>query len=211
VETGKVIESLLTIKPEETDETAVLCIICSSTIASVLGRMFPRAVIISNCGCQVTPNLASIYYAVQKFNIGVVSVVGDSNFDVESLVNLNFHPAEVELSSLSKLYEENVELVSSMYGESGSTYRAAFNEINVDTQVENILSVPEFSNLVASSGLTVCGFAFDSNGCYGEGRELYLINLKGVKDPSDIKTLKELESVSEMVKKRKVKRVHIQI
>ncbi len=211
MEVAKIIESFLDLKCEKTSEVSSCCIFCSTGSVYALKNLIEKSLIISNAACQVVPNLASIYFLVQRFNISTLAIVSSTSFDVDSLVNLSFPSADLEFRSLRKMYEENFELISTLYDESSVMYRVAFNEKNIDLQIDNILSIPEFKDLVLSEKLSVFGLVLDEDRCYGNELGFYLVNYAGVKDPADIRALKELRSVPDSLKKRKIKRMHIQM
>ncbi len=211
METSKVIEKFLDLKCDGERKAISCCIFCSSQSIFGIKSLISSSVIVSNAACQVVPNLASIYFLIQKFSLSSLAVISSTRFDIDLLVKMAFPSADLEFRSLRKMYEESFEVISTMYEESSPLYRIAFNERNIDLQIDSILSIPEFKDLVSSGKLSVFGLVLDEDKVYGDESEFYLINYAGVKDPADIRALKELEDISESVKKRKVKRMYIQV
>jgi len=185
------------------------CIVCCSSVVWRISSLFQNSFIVSNAAAQVFPNIASIYYAVRELRVPLVAIVGTTSIDFESLLKLPSQAAEVEFNLLRKTYEENGDVLLSVY-DNQRAFNAALLEINVDDQIEKLLSIEEFKDLVEKGELAVCGFVLDEDGIYGDVTNFYLINFNGIKDPEDIRTAEALRGIPESVRKQKVKRVVVQ-
>ncbi|WP_457569423.1 hypothetical protein [Desulfurobacterium sp.] len=187
------------------------CIVCSSRLLSCRFFSLPScAFVVANAGCQAATNLASIYYAVKNYNLPLIGVIETNGVSVKDLINMNFPAAEVEFKVLSRVYEENFEIIAPLY-ESESLLNTAFIELNIDAQIDVIKNVPEFEKLFEETGLLVCGFVFDEACVYGEKPGFYLTNCNGFKDPETIRQLDIMARLPEPLLQRKVNRLHIQI
>ncbi|WP_297444227.1 hypothetical protein [Desulfurobacterium sp.] len=187
------------------------CIVCSSRLLSCKLFSFPScAFTVANAGCQAATNLASIYYAVKTYNLPLIGVIETNGISVKDLIGMNFPAAEVEFKVLSKVYEENFEILAPLY-ESEELLNTAFIELNIDAQVDVIKNVPEFEKLFEEKGLLICGFVFDEACVYGEKPGFYLTNCNGLKDPEAIRQLDFMENLPEPLLKEKVNRLHIQM
>ena len=208
---AKVIEKLLLREciPRESSQKYESCIICSSNVVWRVASLFPESFIVSNAAAQVFPNLATIYYAVNNLNVSLVAVVGATSINLEDLLKLPSNSAEFEFKLLKKTYEENGEMILSMF-DNQTLINSALMEINIDNQIEKLLSIKEFRKKVDENQLAICGFILDENGIYGDKTGFYLINLNGVKDPDDIKSEEILSNLSESLKKQKIKRILVQ-
>ena len=186
------------------------CIVCTSSMVWRLSSLFPESFIISNAAAQVFPNLTSIYYAVRDLGVPLVAVAVSTNVNLERFVSFNFQAAEVEFKLLRKIYEENVDILFPLYEGDPKGLNAALMEINIDIQIDKLLSIPEFETLVAKRELFLCGLVLDETGVYGDRPAFYLINFNGVKDPEEIRNHDLLGSIPEAIRKQKVRRVHVQ-
>jgi carbonic anhydrase len=211
---GKVIEQFLMKKCEEIVEgqkEPSCCIVTSPLLVPVISKFVPNSYVVSNSAIQVFPNIGSVFFAVRELKVKVVAIVGSSATDLERVAKFEFHGADVEFKLLKKTYEENMEIMLSLY-EDDETYRkSAMMEINIDAQIEKLLSISEISEQIESENLTVCGIIFDEHGVYGSSTAFYLTNLNGIKDPEEIKSSKILSEIPESVKKQKIKRLIVQI
>jgi len=208
----KVIEELLARKcnPGKPCEKKDFCIVCASSMVYRISELFPESFIVSNTASQVLPNLASIYYAVNNLKAPLVAIAGTTKVNLKEFIELGFQVAEVEFKLLRKVYESNLDILYSLYEENEKHLNAALMEINIDTQIDYLLSIPEFENLVSSGKLIICGLVLDECGIYGEQTSFYLINLNGLKDPDEIRNHDTLEKIPESIRKQKVKRFHVQ-
>ncbi|TCK03361.1 hypothetical protein [Phorcysia thermohydrogeniphila] len=186
------------------------CIVCASSMVWRLVLLFPESYIVSNAAAQVFPNLTSIYYAVRDLHVPVVAVTGSTAVNLEKFVGFDFQAAEVEFKLLRKIYEENVDILFPLYEGDSKSLNAALMEINIDVQIEKLLSIPEFESLVSKGELYLCGLVLDETKVYGEKVAFYLINFNGVKDPEEIRNHDLLEEIPEAIRKQKVKRIHVQ-
>ncbi len=212
MEAAKIIEKLLLREcvSKERPSKYDCCIVSSSSTVWRLSSIFPEGYIVANTAAQVFPNLASIYYAVKELKVPLVAVTCSTNTRLDSFIKLNIQAADVEFKLLKKVYEENIEILSSLYEGDEKRFNTALMEINIDIQIDKLLSVPEFEELIGEGKLAVCGLILDEIGIYGERVNFYLINFNGIKDPEEIRNHEALESIPEAVKKQKVKRIHVQ-
>ncbi|WP_457567306.1 hypothetical protein [Desulfurobacterium sp.] len=185
------------------------CVVCSSRLLSCEFFSLPScAFIVANAGCQAATNLASIYYAVKTYNLPLIGVVETNGVSVRQLIGMGFPAAEVEFKVLSKVYEENYEILAPLY-ESEDLLNTAFIELNIDAQVEVIKNVPEFEELL-ENGLLICGFVLDEARVYGDRPGFYLTNCNGLKDPEAIRQMDIMSNLPHSLRE-KIKRLHIQM
>ena len=212
MEAVKVIEKLLIrdclIKDEHGEY--VCCIVCSSSMVWRLSSLFSESYIISIAAAQGFPNLTSIYYAVRDLGVPLVAVTGSTAVNLEKFVSFDFQAAEVEFKLFRKIYEENIDILFPLYEGDPKSLNAALMEINIDVQIEKLLSIPEFESLVSRRELFLCGLVLDETNIYGDKVAFYLTNFNGVRDPEDIRNHELLKEIPETVRKRKVKRIHVQ-
>ncbi len=212
MEAVKVIEKLLlrdcTVK--ETPSHPDCCIVTTSSIVWRLSSLFPESYIIANSAVQAFPNLTSIYYAVEELSVPLVAIAGSSALDLEKFISFEFQASEVEFKLLKKIYEENSDIILSLYEGDEKSRKAALMEINIDVQIEKLLSIPEFSEKIERKELLLCGFVLDETFIYGEKNGFYLINLNGIKDPEEIRNSDLLSTIPESLKEKKIKRIHLQ-
>ena len=212
MEAVKVIEKLLIRdcisreKPERYDS----CIVCASSMVWRISQLLPGSCIVSNTASQILPNLASIYYSVEMLKVPLVAITGTTAVDLEEFIKLGFQAAEVEFKLLRKVYENNIDILLPLYEGNEKQLNAALMEINIDAQIDNLLSIPEFENLVSKGKLYICGLVLDECGVYGDRTNFYLINFNGLKDPDEIRNHELLEDIPEAIRKQKVKRIHVQ-
>jgi hypothetical protein len=138
-----------------------------------------------------------------------VAIVGTTSINFENLLKLPSQAAEVEFSLLRKSYEENGNVLLSVY-ENPKAFNSALLEINIDEQIEKLLSIEEFKGLVKEGKLAVCGFVLDEDKVYGDTTNFYLVNFNGIRDPEDIRTAEPLTEIPESVRKQKIKRIFVQ-
>jgi len=208
----KVIEKLLLRECRAREESRVYdsCIVCTSSVVWRISSLFPESYIASNGAAQVFPCLATIYYAVKELGVPLVAIVGSTATPLERFVEINLQSAEFEFKLLRKTYEENAELLLTMYDDK-RLFNAALIELNIDSQIEKLLSLSEFSELVKREELAICGLIFDEALVYGDSPSFYLVNLNGISDPEEIRGSELLDSLPEAVKKQKIKRIHVQL
>ncbi len=185
------------------------CIVCASSFVWRITNLFPESYIVANGAAQLFPNLATVLYAVKELRVPLIAIVGSTDVPVESFVEMGSQSAEVEFKLLKKCYEENGELLLTMY-DSKDLFNSALMELNIDQQIDKLLSLSEFSSLIEKNQLAVCGLMFDELRIYGDIPGFYLTNLNGLKDPEEIRSSPILAKIPESVKKRKVKRIHLQ-
>jgi len=212
IEAVKVIEKLLTrnCTVKETSQHPDSCIVTSSSIVWRLSSLFPESYIVANSAVQAFPNLTSIYYAVKELSVPLVAIAGPSNLNLENFISFEFQASEIEFKLLKKVYEENAEIIFSLYEENEKAKRAALMEMNIDVQIEKLLSLPDFLEKVKAEELLLCGFVLDETGVYGKDLGFYLINLNGTKDPEEIKNSEILKHLPETLKEKKIQRIHLQ-
>jgi len=185
------------------------CIVCASSVVWRISPLFPESYIVANGAVQVFPNLATIYYAVKELKVPLVAIVGSTSVELEQFIEIHLQSAEFEFKLLRKTYEENAEILLTMY-EDRRLFNAALMELNIDRQIEKLLSLSEFSDLIKRGELAVCGLIFDEALVYGDKPGFYLINCNGIKDPEEIRNSEVLSQISEAVRKQKIKRIHLQ-
>ncbi len=185
------------------------CIVCSSSVVWRVSSLFPESFIVSNAAAQVFSNIATIYYAVNELNVPLVAILGTTAINLESLLKLPTSSAEVEFKLLRKTYEENGEILISMF-EEPKQLNSALLELNIDSQIEKLLSVEEFKEKIDRRELAICGFILDENKVYGDKLSFYLINFNGIKDPEDIRAEEILQEIPESIRKQKIKRLLVQ-
>ncbi len=212
MEAVKVIEKLLIRDciSREKSERYESCIVCASSMVWRISRLFPESCIVSNTASQILPNLASIYYSVKTLKVPLIAITGTTAVDLEEFIKLGFQAAEVEFKLLRKVYENNIDILLPLYEGNEKQLNAALMEINIDAQIDNLLSIPEFENLVSKGKLYICGLVLDESGIYGDRTNFYLINFNGLKDPDEIRNHELLEDIPEAIRKQKIKRIHVQ-
>jgi carbonic anhydrase len=210
---GGVLEKFLTAecKANATEEAYNACVVCASSTACRFSAMFPGSYMVSNACAQVIANLTSIYYAVKDLKVPLVAVILSTKVNLEKFVSFNLQAAEVEFKLLRRTYEDNAEILLPLYEEDSSNFNTALIEINIDAQIDKLLSIPEFEAPTQEGRLTICGFVLDETGSYGKTPSLYLTNLNGMKDPEEIKASPLMSEIPQAVKESKVKRLHIQL
>ncbi|ADU96370.1 carbonic anhydrase [Thermovibrio ammonificans] len=209
---AKVIEKLLVKEcaPSKRSNNYDSCIVCATPVVWRVASLFPESFIVANAAAQIFPNLASVYYAVRELKVSLVAIVGSSGLELEPFIKLNLQAAEFEFKLLKKSYEENAEILLSLYGENRKQFNAALMEVNIDSQIEKLLSTPEIGVLVEKGELAVCGLILDEELIYGDSVGFYLINFNGIKDPDEIRTSDALSEIPESVRKQKVRRILVQ-
>jgi carbonic anhydrase len=212
MEAVKVIEKLLIRDciSREKSERYESCIVCASSMVWRISQLFPESCIVSNTASQILPNLASIYYSVKTLKVPLIAITGTTAVNLEEFIKLGFQAAEVEFKLLRKVYENNIDILLPLYEGNEKQLNAALMEINIDAQIDNLLSIPEFEDLVSKGKLYICGFVLDESGIYGDRTNFYLINFNGLKDPDEIRNHELLEDIPEAIRKQKVKRIHVQ-
>ncbi|MEO2064992.1 MAG: hypothetical protein ABGX17_00630 [Desulfurobacteriaceae bacterium] len=207
----KVIEKFLLKECVSKEESSSYdsCIVCSSSVVWRISSLFPESYIVSNGAAQVFPNLSTVYYAVKDLKVPLIAIVGSTSTPLERFVEINLQSAEFEFKLLKKTYEENAEILLTMY-EDKRLFNAALMELNIDAQIGKLLSLSDISELVEMGKLAVCGLIFDELLIYGDRPNFYLINFNGVRDPDEIRNHDLLLEIPESVRKTKVKRVHVQ-
>jgi carbonic anhydrase len=209
----KVIEKLLLRECTTSKEPTYYdsCIVCASPVAWRIVSLFPESYVIANGAAQVYPNLASVYYAVEELKVSLLAIVGTTAVDLEPFIKMNLQTAEFEFKLLKKDYEENAEILYSLYEGNRKLFNAALVEINLDSQIEKLLSIPEIKGKVEEQKLAVCGRVLDEDLLYGNKPSFYLINFNGIKDPDELRNCEALSEIPESVRKQKIKRIHLQI
>ncbi len=207
----RVIEKLLVRECVTREESSGYdtCIVCSSSVVWRISSLFPESYIVSNGAAQVFPNLATVYYAVKELKVPLIAIVGSTATPLECFIEMNLQSAEFEFKLLKKTYEENAEILLTMYEDKG-LFNAALMELNIDAQIEKLLSLSEITELIQKGELAVCGLILDEALIYGDKPSFYLINFNGIRDPDEIRNHDLLSEIPEAVRKTKVKRVHIQ-
>jgi carbonic anhydrase len=185
------------------------CIVCASSVVWRISSLFPESYVVANGAAQVFPNLATIYYAVRELKVPLVAIVGSTSVELEHFIEIHLQSAEFEFKLLRKTYEENAEILLTMY-EDRKLFNAALMELNIDSQIEKLLSLSEFSEPVKRGELAVCGLVLDEALVYGDRVGFYLINCNGIKDPEEIRSSELLSQIPEAVRKQKIKRLHLQ-
>ena len=142
--------------------------------------------------------------------VPLIAITGTTAVNLEEFIKLGFQAAEVEFKLLRKVYENNIDILLPLYEGNEKQLNAALMEINIDAQIDNLLSIPEFENLVSKGKLYICGLVLDESGIYGDRINFYLINFNGLKDPDEIRNHELLEDIPEAIRKQKVKRIHVQ-
>ncbi|WP_457677991.1 hypothetical protein [Thermovibrio sp.] len=208
----KVIERLLVREcaTRESSKGYEACIVCPSRVVWRIVSLFPEGYVVSNGAAQVFPNLATIYYSVKELRVPLVAIVGSTSLPLENFLKMTIQSAEFEFKLLKKTYEENGELLLTLY-EDKKKFNAALLELNIDQQIEKLFSLSEINNLVSKGELAVCGFILDEDLIYGDRQGFYLINFNGLRDPDEIRSSELLNQLPPSLKKQKIKRVHVQI
>ncbi len=204
------VERILEEAPAKGSFEPEFLLVTSSRLLSTKSCLSQSAFVISNAACQAVTNTASVSFAVERYGLRCIVVANTNSLPVEDLIFTPTQASDVEFRSLKKLYEENKDVLFSIYKDERQ-FNAAMVELNIDAQIEHIISIPFFKELVQKKELYVLGFVYDEIPLLGSERGFYLINFNGITDPAELKQMELFTSLPKTLLERRFKRFHVQI
>ena len=170
---------------------------CDSRVSpNMLGDTFNRVFCVENIGNQVKNSEGSLLYGLLHLHTPLMIVAGHSECGAIKAATSDFstEPAALvkELTTVKGSLEQacagiKVDLAAA------SLNQALLAEINVDVQVEMLLTHAQIAPLVEKKSLHIIGVLVDLHNVYGEGYgKVYTVNVNGEKNAETIKKLNDI-------------------
>ena len=178
---------------------AITLLTCSDSRMPVnmFGEIFNRIFSIENIGNQVKTNEGSILYGLLHLHTPLMLIAGHTDCGAIKAAESNYlgEPMAIrnELSTVKNSLEEAQRKTALQLDDDPATRFTQLAEVNVDMQVEYLLSNPAVAKLVENNELLIAGVMIDLHNVYGNGYgPLYTININGECNPSVLKSYSHL-------------------
>ncbi|NLO21839.1 MAG: carbonic anhydrase [Syntrophomonadaceae bacterium] len=173
---------------------------------NMVGNMFNRVFTVENIGNQVKTGEGSILYGLLHLGTPFMIVSGHSDCGAIKAASSDFSgEPEALRKELETVQQSLNQGQAGMMGNLSNDDKLKFTqlaELNVDVQIEYLLSYPEIKELVEGKHLYILGTMLDLHDVYGGGyARTYLSNVNGEKNPDLIKGYAELGSIASKAKR----------
>jgi len=173
---------------------------------NMVGSMFNRVFTIENIGNQVKTGEGSILYGLLHLGTPFMIVSGHSDCGAIKAASSDFsgepEALRKELETVKDSLTRGTAALSGSLSAGDQLKYSQLAELNVDVQIEYLLSNAEVKALVDKKQLYILGTMLDIHDVYGGGyARTYLSNVNGEKDPEIIKGLDDLGSLVKRAKR----------
>ncbi len=156
----------------------------SRTPVSIFGPLFNRVFCIENIGNQVKSNEGSILYGLLHLHTPLMIVAGHTDCGALKAAGSNFvdEPFSLrnELSTVKKSLEEAQASFQGNLSDDPPIRYSQLSELNVDMQINYLLSNPGVKELVEAGKLMLLGLQIDLHNIWGEGHgKIFTVNVNG--------------------------------
>lgn len=160
--------------------------------ATIFGPIFNRIFSVENIGNQYENNAGSVLYGLLHLKTPLLIIAGHtdcgaikgalSDFSNEPL------PIKRELSSLRNVLEDIKKTTTLPTSEAEDIQITKLAELNLDRQINNVLTNEEVNSLVTENQLLILGVMADLHNIYQNGYgKIYISNYNGVNNIETIK------------------------
>ncbi len=168
---------------------------------NMVGNMFNRVFTVENIGNQVKTGEGSILYGLLHLGTPFMIVSGHSDCGAIKAASSDFsgEPEALrrELETVQQSLTQGQAAMKTSLADDDKLKYTHLAELNVDVQIEYLLSYPEIKELVEHKHLYILGTMLDLHDVYKGGyAHTYLSNVNGEKDPDLIKGYTELGSLT---------------
>lgn len=173
---------------------ATLLTCCDSRVPpSMLGDTFNRVFCVENIGNQVKNAEGSVLYGLLHLHTPLMIVAGHSECGAIKAATSDYEaepPALVgELNTVKGSLEKACAVIMVDLA-AASLSQAQLSELNIDVQIEMLLTHAEIAPLVEKKALQIIGVFVDLHDIFGEGfGKVYTVNVNGEKDAEVIKKI----------------------
>ncbi|MDD4801782.1 MAG: carbonic anhydrase [Syntrophomonas sp.] len=163
---------------------------CDSRVsANMLGVPFNRVFCVENIGNQVNNSSGSVLYGLLHLNTPLMIVAGHSDCGAIKAATSDFTAEPAPLINELTTVKSSLDLGCSGL-KADSVSQAQLSELNVDVQVDLLLSNPDIAPRIENSSLQIIGVVVDLHNIYGGGYgKVYTVNVNGEKDAEAIKKI----------------------
>lgn len=178
---------------------------CDSRVPpSMLGDTFNRVFCVENIGNQVKNAEGSVLYGLLHLHTPLMIVAGHSECGAIKAATSDFaaEPSALvqELTTVKGSLENGCSVIKVDLA-SAALSQAQLSELNVDVQIEMLLTHAEIAPLVEKKSLQIIGLFVDLHNLYGEGYgKVYTINVNGEKN---VDAIKKIDSIGAFAAKAK--------
>lgn len=173
---------------------------------NMVGSMFNRVFTIENIGNQVKTGEGSILYGLLHLGTPFMIVSGHSDCGAIKAASSDFSSEpeglRKELETVQQSLSQGLAAMKGSLSDDEKLRYTQLAELNVDVQIEYLLSHPEINELVEHKHLYILGTMLDLHDVYGGGyARTYLSNVNGEQNPELIKGYTELGSIASRAKR----------
>lgn len=174
--------------------------------STMFGPLFNRVFAIENIGNQVKSNEGSILYGLLHLRTPIMIIAGHTDCGALKAAESNFlgelFALRNELSIVKNSLDDAKNLFTLESADDPAVFYSQLAELNVDMQVEYLLSIPQVATLVEDGDLSIIGVSVDLHKHYGEAYgKIYTINVNGENDANILKTYSDLGWFAERAKR----------
>ncbi len=168
---------------------------------NMLGRMFNRVFSIENIGNQVKTGEGSILYGLLHLSTPFMIVSGHSDCGAIKAASSDFSgepdALKQELETVQESLAQGVRVFAGSLSNDDKVKFTQLAELNVDVQINYLLSNPQVKELVDKKELYILGAMLDLHDVYGGGyAKTYVSNINGEKSLDAIKGFSKLGSLA---------------
>lgn len=187
---------------------AITLLACSDSRVpgTMVGPLFNRVFSVESIGNQVRTAEGSVLYGLLHLHTPIMIVSGHSDCGALKAASADYsaEPAALkqELDIVKKSMDEGIKLFTGQLAEEEKIRFTQLAELNVDVQVNYLLSNPEVRELVDRKKLVILGLILDLHNVYGEGYgKTYTCSINGETSVDRIKTYVGAGSIAQHVRR----------
>lgn len=173
---------------------------------NIFGEIFNRIFSIENIGNQVKTNEGSVLYGLLHLRTPFMIVAGHTDCGAIKAAESNFidEPMSIrnELSIVKNSLEEARRKTGLQLSQEPGLLYTQLAELNVDMQVNYLLSNHELAHLVEKNELTIMGVMVDLHNIYGKGYgAVYTSNVNGECNDNVLKSYTNIGGLADRVQR----------
>ncbi len=187
---------------------AITLLACSDSRVpgTMLGPLFNRVFSVESIGNQVRTAEGSILYGLLHLRTPIMIVSGHSDCGALKAASADYSgepdALRKELDIVKQSMDEGMKRFSGKLAEEEKIRFTQLAELNVDVQVNHLLSNPELKNLVDEKQLVILGLILDLHNVYGGGYgKSYTCNINGNTDADKMKQFEGAGTIAQHAKR----------
>lgn len=176
---------------------ATLLTCCDSRVSpNILGDTFNRVFCVENIGNQFRNSEGSVLYGLLHLHTPLLLIVGHSECGAIKAATSDYAAEPTALVKELDIVKSSLQQACAGIKidlAAASLNQALLSELNVDAQIEMLLSESEISALVEDEKLIIIGVFLDLHDVFAEGYgKVFTVNINGEKNAEVIKQMNQI-------------------